>query len=145
LNALTTLRLHYLNHIKLKLCKNEILFITTIKNFFKTNSYFLGILFSVTVYAVVRTTFHDIPFSVVEDGNLLFKMTLTSCSIIGMLKASWHFLIIVGENLQRFKASNKSWLSQPKLNLPDSKGQRKATRLKWYFKSIEDINCFALP
>jgi len=73
-----------------------------LKRFFK-QTFLIGLVFSLTVYAWLRVIFFEVPFSISEDGTILIKTVLSGWSMIIVLKATWLFIVFVGEKIDSLK------------------------------------------
>jgi len=73
-----------------------------VKRFLK-QTFLVGLVISLTVYAWLRVIFFEVPFSISEDGSILIKTVLFGWFIIILLKAAWLLILFAGEKIESFK------------------------------------------
>jgi hypothetical protein len=77
--------------------------IQQLKRFFK-QTFFLGLIISLTVYAWLRIIFFEVPFSLSEDGSIMIKTILFGWFVIILVKTAWLLMLLVGEKIETMKA-----------------------------------------
>ncbi|RYG38954.1 MAG: hypothetical protein EOO01_29455 [Chitinophagaceae bacterium] len=70
----------------------EFILSSRVKKFLK-ETFFLGLLMAVIVFAWVRILFFEVPFSIWEDGLTLTKTILTAWAIMAAFRLVWHLLL----------------------------------------------------
>jgi hypothetical protein len=75
-----------------------------IKKFFK-DTFLIGLVISLPVYAWVRLIFFEVPFSLSEDTITLFKVLMTGWIIMICLKGAFYTLLVVGQQCKKMKVS----------------------------------------
>lgn len=66
-----------------------------------TQSFYLALLFSLTVYLWVRILLFDIPFTIAEDGSIVIKMLFTCWAIIVSCRLGFNSLYFIALNRQQ--------------------------------------------
>ena len=77
-------------------------FAQSLKQFLK-QTFLIGLVISVTVYAWLRVIFFEVPFSITEDGSILIKTVLFGWFLIIVLKSAWLLIVFAGEKIESFK------------------------------------------
>ena len=72
---------------------------------FLKQTFLVGLVISLTVYAWLRVIFFEVPFSVSEDGSILIKTVLFGWFIISMVRAAWLLILLVGEKIESFRTN----------------------------------------
>ena len=75
-----------------------------LKKFFK-DTFLIGLVISLPVYAWVRLIFFEVPFSLSEDTITLFKVVMTGWIIMICLKGAFYSLLFIGEQCKRVKVT----------------------------------------
>jgi uncharacterized membrane protein len=70
-----------------------------LKNFLK-QTFLIGLVISLTVYAWLRLIFFEVPFSLSEDGSIIIKTVLFGWFVIILLKAVWLLILLVAEKIE---------------------------------------------
>jgi len=70
-----------------------------LKNFLK-QTFLVGLVISLTVYAWLRLIFFEVPFSLSEDGSIIIKTVLFGWFVIILLKAAWLLMLLVAEKIE---------------------------------------------
>ena len=78
-----------------------------LKRFLK-QTFLIGLIISLTVYAWLRIIFFEVPFSISEDGSILIKTVLFGWFVITLCKAAWLFLLLVGEKIETWRAKKEA-------------------------------------
>ena len=78
-----------------------------LKHFFK-QTFLLGLVISLTVYAWLRIIFFEVPFSISEDGSIMIKTILFGWFVIILIKAAWLLLLLIGEKIESFRSKRKA-------------------------------------
>jgi hypothetical protein len=78
-----------------------------LKRFFK-QTFLLGLIISLTVYAWLRIIFFEVPFSVSEDGSIMIKTILFGWFVIILIKAAWLLLLLIGEKIESARSKRKA-------------------------------------
>jgi hypothetical protein len=78
-----------------------------LKHFFK-QTFLIGLIISLTVYAWLRVIFFEVPFSISEDGSIMIKTILFGWFVIILLKATWLLMLLVGEKIETMRAKKKA-------------------------------------
>lgn len=71
--------------------------------FFK-QTFLIGLIIALTVYAWLRIIFFEVPFSIPEDGSILVKTVLFGWFVITLCKTAWLLLILLGEKIEIWRA-----------------------------------------
>lgn len=74
-----------------------------LKRFFK-QTFLLGLVISLTVYAWLRIIFFEVPFSISEDGSIMIKTILFGWFVIILIKAAWLLLLLIGEKIETMRS-----------------------------------------
>lgn len=77
--------------------------IQQLKRFFK-QTFLLGLIISLTVYAWLRIIFFEVPFSISEDGSIMIKTILFGWFVIILIKAAWLLMLLLGEKIETMRA-----------------------------------------
>jgi len=72
---------------------------------FLKQTFLVGLVISLTVYAWLRVIFFEVPFSVSEDGSILIKTVLFGWFLISLVKAAWLLILLAGEKIESFRTS----------------------------------------
>jgi len=78
-----------------------------LKRFFK-QTFLLGLIISLTVYAWLRIIFFEVPFSISEDGSIMIKTILFGWFVIILIKAAWLLLLLIGEKIESVRSKRKA-------------------------------------
>ena len=78
-----------------------------LKKFLK-QTFFIGLIISLTVFAWLRMIFFEVPFSVAEDGSIMIKTVLFGWFVIILLKGAWLLLLLIGEKIEIMRAKKTS-------------------------------------
>ena len=78
-----------------------------LKRFFK-QTFLLGLIISLTVYAWLRIIFFEVPFSISEDGSIMIKTILFGWFVIILIKAAWLLLLLIGEKIESIRSKKKA-------------------------------------
>ncbi|MEP7376511.1 MAG: hypothetical protein ABI675_24145 [Chitinophagaceae bacterium] len=73
-----------------------------LKSFLK-QTFLIGLVISLTVYAWLRLIFFEVPFSLSEDGSIIIKTVLFGWFVIIVLKAAWLFMLLVAEKIETLR------------------------------------------
>jgi hypothetical protein len=76
-----------------------------IKIFLK-QTFLLGLVMSITVYAWLRMIFYELPFSFQEDSLIILKTILAGWTIMMVVNLAWLLLILVTQTIQSLIARN---------------------------------------
>ena len=76
-----------------------------VKRFLK-QTFLIGLVISLTVYAWLRVIFFEVPFSVSEDGSIIIKTVLFGWFLIILLKAAWLLILFAGEKIESLKTKH---------------------------------------
>ena len=68
--------------------------------FFLKQTFLLGLVMSITVYAWLRMIFYELPFSFPEDSLIILNTILTGWTIMIMLNLAWLLLLLVVQTVQ---------------------------------------------
>ena len=79
-------------------------FAQSLKRFLK-QTFLIGLVISLTVYAWLRVIFFEVPFSISEDGSIIIKTVLCGWFIIILLKAAWLLILLAGEKIESFRTN----------------------------------------
>jgi hypothetical protein len=74
-----------------------------LKRFLK-QTFLIGLIISLTVYAWLRIIFFEVPFLISEDGSIIIKTVLFGWFVIILLKAAWLLMLLVGEKIETLRA-----------------------------------------
>ncbi len=74
-----------------------------LKHFLK-QTFLIGLIISLTVYAWLRIIFFEVPFSIAEDGSIIIKTVLFGWFIIILLKGAWLLMLLAGEKIEAWRA-----------------------------------------
>jgi hypothetical protein len=77
--------------------------IQKLKRFLK-QTFLLGLIISLTVYAWLRIIFFEVPFSISEDGSIMIKTILFGWLVIILVKAAWLLMLLLGEKIETMRA-----------------------------------------
>jgi hypothetical protein len=77
-------------------------FAQPVKRFLK-QTFLIGLVISLTVYAWLRVIFFEVPFSISEDGSIIIKTVLFGWFLIILLKAAWLLILFAGEKIESFR------------------------------------------
>jgi hypothetical protein len=77
------------------------------KRFFK-QTFLLGLVISLTVYAWLRIIFFEVPFSISEDGSIMIKTILFGWFVIILIKSAWLLLLLIGEKIESIRSKRKA-------------------------------------
>jgi hypothetical protein len=69
--------------------------------FFLKETLVLGLFLSLSVYAWLRIIFFEVPFSLSEDGLIIFKTILCGWIMMILLRLTWLLLLLTGQKLER--------------------------------------------
>ena len=72
---------------------------------FLKQTFLVGLVISLTVYAWLRVIFFEVPFSVSEDGSILIKTVLFGWFIISLAKAAWLLILLACEKIESFRTN----------------------------------------
>jgi hypothetical protein len=78
-----------------------------LKRFFK-QTFLLGLVISLTVYAWLRIIFFEVPFSISEDGSIMIKTILFGWFVIILIKAAWLLLLLIGAKIESVRSKRKA-------------------------------------
>jgi hypothetical protein len=78
-----------------------------LKRFFK-QTFLLGLVISLTVYAWLRIIFFEVPFSISEDGSIMIKTILFGWFVIILIKVAWLLLLLIGEKIESLRSKRKA-------------------------------------
>jgi len=73
--------------------------IQSLKRFLK-ETFIIGLILSMTVFAWIRLIFFEVPFSISEDGSIFLKTILCGWIMIMLAKTAWLLLLSVGQKLE---------------------------------------------
>jgi hypothetical protein len=74
---------------------------------FLKETFIVGLVLSLTVFAWLRLIFFEVPFSVSEDGLILIKTILCGWTMIMILKAAWLTILLIAQKINALKAAKK--------------------------------------
>lgn len=74
---------------------------------FLKETFIVGFVLSLTVFAWLRLIFFEVPFSVSEDGLILIKTILCGWTMIMILKAAWLTILLIAQKIDTLKAAKK--------------------------------------
>lgn len=80
-----------------------------LKRFFK-QTFLLGLIISLTVFAWLRVIFFEVPFSISEDGSIMIKTILFGWFVIILVKAAWLLMLLIGEKIETMRMRKRSVL-----------------------------------
>lgn len=75
---------------------------------FLKETFIIGLVLSLTVFAWLRLIFFEVPFSVSEDGLILTKTILCGWAMIMILKAAWLTILLIAQKIEALKAAKKA-------------------------------------
>ena len=78
-----------------------------LKRFFK-QTFLLGLIISLTVYAWLRIIFFEVPFSIAEDGSIMIKTILFGWFVIIICKAAWLLMLLIGEKIETMRLKKRA-------------------------------------
>jgi hypothetical protein len=78
-----------------------------LKRFFK-QTFLLGLIISLTVFAWLRIIFFEVPFSISEDGSIMIKTILFGWFVIILLKAAWLLMLLIGEKIETIRTKKRA-------------------------------------
>ena len=73
--------------------------IQSLKLFLK-ETFVIGLVLSLTVFAWIRLIFFEVPFSLSEDGLIFLKTILCGWIMIMLAKTGWLLLLLVGQKIE---------------------------------------------
>jgi len=73
--------------------------IQSLKRFLK-ETFIIGLILSLTVFAWMRLIFFEVPFSISEDGSIFLKTILCGWIMIMLAKTAWLLLLSVGQKIE---------------------------------------------
>jgi hypothetical protein len=74
---------------------------------FLKETFIIGLILSITVFAWLRLIFFEVPFSVSEDGLILTKTILCGWTMIMILKVAWLSILLIAQKIEALKAAKK--------------------------------------
>lgn len=74
---------------------------------FLKETFIIGLILSITVFAWLRLIFFEVPFSVSEDGLILTKTILCGWTMIMILKAAWLTILLIAQKIEALKVAKK--------------------------------------
>jgi hypothetical protein len=77
-----------------------------LKRFLK-QTFLIGLIISLTVYAWLRIIFFEVPFSISEDGSIIIKTILFGWFIIILFKGAWLLMLLIGEKIETIRAKKE--------------------------------------
>ena len=81
--------------------------IQSLKRFLK-ETFVIGLILSLTVFAWIRLIFFEVPFSISEDGLIFLKTILCGWIMIMLAKSSWLLLLLVGQKIEAATSKKSS-------------------------------------
>ena len=75
---------------------------------FLKETFVIGLVLSVTVFAWIRLIFFEVPFSVSEDGSILLKTVLCGWILMMLAKTAWLLLLLVGQKIETISAKKSA-------------------------------------
>jgi hypothetical protein len=73
--------------------------IQSLKRFLK-ETFVIGLVLSVIVFAWIRLIFFEVPFSISEDGPIFLKTILCGWIMIMLAKTGWLLLLLAGQKIE---------------------------------------------
>jgi hypothetical protein len=81
-------------------------FTRQLKKFFG-QTFLIGVVISLTVFAWLRLIFFEVPFSFAEDGLIMLKTILFGWFLIIVAKSAWLTLLAIGKKIEMRRRKNE--------------------------------------